>query len=118
LKAEIGVIAHKDINIVNLSNTMFAEDENKLIQVESKQEIYNTLIKFDTTFEPRISQRISDFEGYSSKLLDNGYFYIAKKNDEVIGFIAFYANNLNTRVAYLTFIAVKLKHQKGYLGTK
>ena len=69
-------------------------------------EIYNILIEYDNVFDPPLHTRILEFDLYAKKLLDNGYVYIISNEKDILGFVAFYANDTSSKIGYLTQIAV------------
>lgn len=90
--------------------------EYQIYHIENIDEIYKVIDEFDKVFEPSLSERILNLDGYAEKLYHNAIVLVAKKKDYVNGFAAFYANNTNTCVAYLTQIAVKSKVQNQNIG--
>ena len=117
MKERIGVLSHKDINIVNIEKPkeLAVCDNFQITRIESNEDIGQVLKKFDSVFNPSITDRIEDLEQYSNKLREKGLVYVAK-DKEVIGFIAFYANDLSSLTAYLTFIGVHPFAQKRKVG--
>lgn len=90
----------------------FSKEVGEIIisRVCDKSEIRRILDLFDEDFNPSLSSRI-DFDEYVSKVCDRAYVYEAKLLD-TLGFIIFYANNLESKTAYISQIAVK-KEYKG-----
>ncbi len=76
-------------------------------RVESVAEVNKMLVDFNGVFKPPLEERISDFKLYAQKLVEKGYVYIAMSDSEIVGFIAFYANDSISNTGYLTQIAVK-----------
>jgi ribosomal protein S18 acetylase RimI-like enzyme len=80
-------------------------------QLVSENEIKRLLIKNDKFFYPRLSSRVNIGQ-YSKKLYANAYFILCNTNDKsVVGLIAFYANDFETSVAYLSIIFVNQEYQ-------
>ena len=52
----------------------------------------------------------------SEKFASYAYFILLKYNQENAGFCAFYANDHNTNVAYISFIAVADKFRNQHFG--
>jgi ribosomal protein S18 acetylase RimI-like enzyme len=75
--------------------------------VKSVVEVNKLLVEFNEVFTPPLEERIIDFKLYAEKLVEKGYVYIAMKESQTIGFIAFYANDSASNIGYLTQIAVK-----------
>lgn len=88
----------------------------KLLQIDNIDEIYKIIYEFDKVFKPSLSERIVDLDTYAEKLYNNAIVFAAVEEDKFIGFIAFYANDKNMRVAYLAQIAVKSKVQNRKVG--
>ena len=82
---------------------------NKIIicRVESVLEVNNLLVEFNTVFCPPLDERIADLKSYAEKLINYGYVYTAIKENKIIGFVSFYANDCKSKVGYLSQIAVK-----------
>lgn len=76
-------------------------------RVESVAEVEKILVEFNGVFIPPLEERILNFKLYAEKLIEKGYAYIAMIHNEIVGFIAFYANDSATNIGYLAQIAVK-----------
>lgn len=87
-----------------------------IVRIRTLCEIRNLVYDFDHIFIPSLSQRLSDLDGYAEKLYNNAIIYAAVEDDKNIGFLAFYANDENTRICYLTQIAVKVEAQNRKIG--
>lgn len=124
LTEQTGVLAHKDISITKIQSKnkekketrILSEEEDRIIRLESKEDIVEVLNAFDNLFNPSISQRISNFDIYVEKLKENAFVYSIKNDKEAIGFVAFYANDEELKTAYLVFIAVQPFAQKRNYG--
>ena len=66
------------------------------------------LTEFDDAFPRRISARASDLGAHARKLAEHAIVEVATRDDMAAGFIAFYANDSATRVAFLTHLAVAM----------
>lgn len=97
-------------------NIKYDTKKYKIVRAEYVNEIRKIIYEFDNVFKPSLSKRIVNLDTYSEKLYKNAIVIAAIEENDVIGFIAFYANNINTHVAYLTQIAVKLKEQNRKIG--
>ena len=112
-RERFGILSHKDIEIVEI-------DPGKPIviqQIEDASEILNLLHEFNTVFSPPITSKVDSLESYAKKLSDNAFVYVAKSS-KILGFISFYANDLVSRTAYISFIGVHLEARKKRIGTK
>ena len=50
------------------------------------------------------------------KLAEYAHFLVVKKDDEIVGFVAVYANDVLTRTAYISFIAVNSMYRGKGVG--
>lgn len=80
----------------------------------SKEYFFSLMQKVNSFFSPPISDSI-DLKAYSEKLYIYAYFVIALKDDEVIGFTAFYKNN-ETKQLYIPIICVNPNFQSEGIG--
>lgn len=87
-----------------------------IMQIQTSDEIQKVLYGFDKVFNPALSEIVSDLDAYAKKLQRNAIVYVAKDDIENLGLIAFYANDRNTRNAYLTQLAVQSNGQKKKIG--
>lgn len=85
-------------------------------RVESVAEVDKILVEFNRVFSPPLIEKILDFELYAEKLVEKGYVYNAMIDSENVGFIAFYANDYESNIAYLTQIAVKQDYKINGVG--
>lgn len=77
----------------------------------SAKDLYRFLIKCDIQFFPQLSSRVNLSE-YSEKLFHNSTIINAKKNNEIIGIIAFYVNDNSIDYGFISLICV-LNNYKG-----
>jgi ribosomal protein S18 acetylase RimI-like enzyme len=80
----------------------------------NKEDILELLFYYDAYFIPKISDRIN-LEEYSKKLASNATFILAKKEEETIGFAAFYFNPI-PQSTYITLLAVDYNFQRLGIG--
>ena len=81
------------------------------------EQLKNFIKKIDDYFIPPLSERVNLTE-YSNKIYKNATLFEAWDNDTLIGLIACYANNLKTKVAFFSLVAVlKEYRQQGIAGT-
>lgn len=71
----------------------------------SYEEVYRFMSLVEKDFVPSLFQRI-DVEAYIIKLLGVASINTCRLNDEIVGMIALYDNDLQTKEAYITFLAV------------
>ena len=65
---------------------------------------------------PGGSHCIAKVAEYIEKVCKNARILSARKDDELIGFIAFYANDFDTRIAYVTQFLIDGKYRKQGVG--
>lgn len=53
----------------------------------------------------------------ADKFFKNGKVFIIKKNNTITAFSAFYANDILTKIAYISFFAVKKEYSNQGVGT-
>lgn len=83
----------------------------------SIRELYEYLIKFDNQFYSRLSLKVNIYN-YSEKLIHKSIIIQSKINNEIIGLVAFYANDNSFSCAYISLFCV-LKGFEGYgIGTR
>lgn len=90
-------------------------EEYQILPIENIDEIRKVVYDFDEVFEPPLSERIISLDVYIDKLYKNAIVYIAK-GQNILGFIAFYANDKETRMGYISEIAVKPAAQGNKIG--
>ncbi|UHA75427.1 GNAT family N-acetyltransferase [Paenibacillus sp. 481] len=88
-----------------------------MIRISSATEIMEILMHFNDYFPRSIISRVGDLESYAAKLAEHACVYVAKDHDNIIGLVVFYANDLSTKVAYLSHIAVSEQHQNKGIGS-
>ncbi|WIV12035.1 GNAT family N-acetyltransferase [Proteiniborus sp. MB09-C3] len=88
----------------------------EILRVENIDEIRKIVHNFDKVFDPPLSERVIDLNTYAEKLYKNAIVFAAIEKNDFIGFIAFYANDKDNNVAYLTQIGVKDKSQNRDVG--
>lgn len=69
-------------------------------------EFLKAMIRLEKTMEPSLSLRGINIKNYSQKLMDCAELLILRGKEDIVGISAFYANNLQDRTAYLSFIAI------------
>ena len=116
-----GVLAHKDIRIIQINSS--DSDINKIKndvevkQIKKKEDILSILNEFDKVFSPSISEKVDDVLNYATKLSENAFVYVAY-GLENLGFVTLYANDDESKIAYVSFIGVKKEAQNMKIGKK
>lgn len=86
---------------------------NRITGIEVKTVLY----ALEDAYNPVLSKRIENFDSYVQKLAEGAEnFCVYNEEGKPIGFIAFYANNLETRTAYISQLVVKTQNQKSGIG--
>lgn len=78
----------------------------KFIRISEKYNIYKLLTEFSEVF-PHLTEKISNLEDYAEKLSVFAYVYAANDNSENVGILVFYANDIESKEAYISLIGVK-----------
>ena len=83
----------------------------------NKADILNVLGRLDGFFRPPLSSRV-DLDSYSEKLLSRAEIdYILPDGREIAGLIAYYCNDAQSKVAYITYLGLLPEYQaKGIAG--
>ena len=79
----------------------------RMIDKVDLKEAFNTFKHCFTMF---------DFDTYLEKIYQNAYTYVAKIEDEIVGIIIFYANDFDTKTAFITLIEVNQAYRKHHIG--
>ncbi|MCR4874147.1 MAG: GNAT family N-acetyltransferase [Clostridia bacterium] len=87
-------------------------ETKECISQEEKHEVWQILnLVYDEITIP-------NYEEYKEKVCKYAQIVKAVYNDTIVGFVAFYANNLETKQAYITQIAVLKDYQKMHIGSE
>lgn len=82
--------------------------------VLGEKEIYNTLILFKDVL-PSLGNGETQTHKIANKLSMNANVLVFKTDNQIVGFVAFYANDKEHHVAYIPYLAVLPNFQrKGY----
>lgn len=65
-----------------------------------------------------LSDGLIDKREYAKKIVKNGNLLLLKDEDKVVAFCSFYSNDLQSRTAFLSMIAVKRDEEKRGYGSK
>lgn len=77
----------------------------------SKEQLYCYLKRLDDSFSPALSSYV-DLEKFSKKLTDNALIYtVNASNNQFAGLFAAYINDIETKITYLTSIAILKQYQ-------
>lgn len=91
-------------------------EERELITVSGVEEIADILLQFKSRFVSLAEGRVRA-EELAAKFAKYGVVIAIKNNEQTIGFSAFYCNDLETKCAFLSMIAVASSYAKNGLGS-
>lgn len=77
----------------------------RILAEDDFQSLYNLLNRVDSDFSPSLSSRVN-LEQYALKLLKIATVFGVCKQNQLVGAIAVYMNDLDTKVAYCPFISI------------
>lgn len=78
---------------------------------------YEVLIEFEDCF-PHLTEKVSSLSEYAQKVVRNGKVLLAMENETITGLCAFYDNNAETKVGYITLIGVRKDYRKRQVGKR
>ena len=87
----------------------------QFVKTDKKCDIYNLLMEFQEVF-PHLMDKIPNLEEYAEKLSEFAYVYLAKQNNKSVGILIFYANDEESKTAYISLIGVKKGHERKGMG--
>ncbi len=82
----------------------------RLAALEDLTAINTLLCAIDKTFPIPLSEK-TDLGELAEKFIEKGYVYLATEDKIPVGMLGFYANNMETRQAYLSVLGVLEGHQ-------
>ena len=80
-------------------------------------DIYRVLTEISSAYNPPLITSIDNLFEYAVKLANNAEIYIAK-DELLLGFIAFYSNDVINKIGYITQLGVMPKAQSIGIGSK
>ena len=87
-------------------------------QIYKKDEIYKILLSCKNDFfslQMQDEKKLSDF---ADKYSRNAVFFVIEENKDVLGFIAFYANDLVSHCAFISSIVIRGQYQGRGIGSQ
>lgn len=87
----------------------------RIEQCSDARLFYDVLIEFEDCF-PHLTEKISSLSEYAQKVVCFGRVLIAVKNGNVVGLCAFYDNNQDLKIGYITLIGVKEEYRNCHIG--
>ncbi|MDQ0227130.1 GNAT family N-acetyltransferase [Metabacillus niabensis] len=88
---------------------------HEMKKLNNKNEIYHSLLELSNAHTPPFVERISNIDEYVEKLSNHAEVYVII-DLQILGIIAFYANDIKNKVAYITHITVQSNVQNMGLG--
>lgn len=89
----------------------------ELIEYHDSEQIYEVLKEFNDFFVPKVKETDEELLAYSVKLAQLSHFVVALDKGRVIAFTDYYANDLETKIAFGTLIAIRPEyHDMGLFG--
>lgn len=82
----------------------------EFVKISTKEAVLQTLRDFSHVF-PHLEEKIESLEAYAEKLARFAQCYLGREDGTVFGLVIFYANNLETKTAYISLIGVKNSSQ-------
>lgn len=87
-------------------------------KITTIDEIFKSISIFNDCFIESTENRVGNLWDYSAKISCYGNTYVVKIKDKTIGIIIFYSNDLISKTAYITMIAVKNEYKGNGIGKK
>lgn len=88
----------------------------KIFWLKTFDEIKSALYTLDKAYEPALSEKMDDFDGYIIKLSQYARNYVYMLDDKVVGMLSVYANDLGSQSAYITQLSVLKEMQGKHIG--
>ncbi|MVP00667.1 GNAT family N-acetyltransferase [Paenibacillus lutrae] len=88
-----------------------------LVRITAVAEITEILKYFNDYFPRSIESRVGNLVLYAEKLAAHAYIYVTKATGLISGVVIFYANDLLSKIAYLTVIAVSVEYRHQGVGS-
>jgi len=81
------------------------------------------LIEYTNQIKELIQQEseylnILDIDNYTNKIINHAEFMFLKEEDSIKGFIAYYANDLTSKKAYITMVIIASSYRNKHEGKK
>ncbi len=87
-------------------------------QISSKEEIYKVLLSCKNDFFSLQMHDEKKLREFADKYSQNAIVFVAEENKDVLGFIAFYANDLVSHSAFISSIVIKKQYQSKGIGSQ
>lgn len=87
-------------------------------QLTSTNQIKQAILSCKSYFYDQQSAIITNADSYACKFADHASVYVAKEQDNIIGFLAFYNNDHVNKQGYLSAIAIDENYRGKKIGSK
>lgn len=87
------------------------------VRITTKEAILRTLSDFSDVF-PHLGEKIESMDAYAEKLARFAQCWLGQENGTAVGLVIFYANDPDSKMAYITLIGVKPAFQGKGLGCR
>ena len=87
-------------------------------QINVKEEIYKILLTCIYDFFSKQIQEKQKLSVLADKYSRNAVVLVAENNDDVLGFVSFYANDLTTNCAFISSIVIRKQYQGMGIGSQ
>ncbi len=88
---------------------MTAVTVNYMQKTATYADVVEHLLKCDDDFIPKLSEKV-DITDYSKKIIQNSITFEAWQNDELIGLVAAYFNDTETKTGFITNVSILKKN--------
>lgn len=89
----------------------------EFVKLTTKDAVLQTLLDFSDVF-PHLGEKIDSMDAYAEKLSRFAQCWAGTEADAPVGLVIFYANDLNTRTAYISLIGVQKAMQGKGVGQR
>lgn len=90
----------------------------KECKVNNSIEVLKIMEQFDEVFPRKLSTIVPSMKKYAEKVFRNAEVYACKLEEETIGYIVFYCNDLVNQSSYISQLAVKNSYRNCGIGKK
>ena len=109
---ETNVLSHKIISLAHIYKNLKVGKEQLNLQI-----LKDYLQKVDNSYNPPLSSR-TDLTMFAEKLVKYADFVVAKIDDKIAGLMAYYANDTESKQAYITSVSVLEAYRGNGLASK
>ena len=96
----------------------YCDNEFEVIKLFKLEEIKEAFLTLKDSFYDKTIFEENNFNIYIEKVYKSGNIYIVRHNKKTIGLVAFYANDIIKKHAFITMIVIERELQKYGLGKR